>query len=1181
MPDVKSNEREFSSQVVSWLNEFISTGTYPFKDVTGETSIRTVGETTKFPDVQIWLDRSAKQGFCGWELKTPATRADDPELLEAAAAKARAMNADQFVTWNMRHAILWRTPQPLIPVSSSDRVKEYPSIVISLPDDMWTDRLTAARLKERAAEILNDLKTLYFDHTLHQIEADTNFFVGRLSKAVEALFPVLRDALLQRVGGDSKFRQSLQAWGTKQGIANVTAANFYQAVAKQIIYRLLVRILFYLTLQKQWRERLPELGIGGLTGREAREHLKEVFSYARDVDWHAVFEEGLPDEIEMPDSAIREIDSLLIDLKRFSFSHMPHDVIGAVFEKLIPQTERHQLGQYFTPENLVDLVLAFCVRERDDKVLDPTCGTGTFLLRAYNKKMRHLGLVDHKRLLPQIWGVDIAHFPAELATINLFRQDLSNYANFPRIIVKDFFEINPGDSFDFPPPKVDPSSGITKIKEAIPLFDAAVGNFPFIRQELIEKLEKGYKAKLEQVIKNDWLSAYPDAFDIQGNRETIVAELNRNPYAVFDDIDLNLSGQADIYAYLYFHCGRFIKEGGRMGFITSNSWLDVAYGYELQKYMVNNFKIVAVLESRCEPWFEDAAVNTVVTVLERCSNSKNRDENIVSFVKIKKKLADLIPWDPKVDPAKRWYGLDGLVQQIEGAADKHCYVIDGASRKCTLNDVGTADDDDFRIRFVKQSDLKNQLLKEKKTAKWGQYLRAPQVYFDLFEQNNDKFLPLREVSDIKFGIKTGINEFFYPSSSTIEHFGIEDDYLLPIIKSPRNLSRIYVNKYLTSTRLFVCNLSKEELRRRRKLGALKYIEYSEKQITPSGIPYPDVPSVRGRTHWWSLDDITFSDFFVIAFQGERTFFPINEDGVLVSDVFFQGSSKIAANKDILSAWLNSSLNSLLVQTHGRTNLGEGVLKFIGPEIDELLVPKIQLITLEKRIQILEAFQKVTKRPVKPIFEEIKLKDRQQLDGLILEALGLDPAKYLRHVYDSLTELVRERIDLAAMRKKQKQAKVIRNIGELVEQVSKDLIAEGIKTFPDDFLTCKPKPQDCMSVQVPNAPLKFGHYFMGRQRVIDGSGYDYDAPSIAAAKYIIYARKPGEYVICLPYIESLSPKETEKAEALVSRAVQNYESYLKDLFQKINQELLNRTFDHKQAETLSRRIFQELDLPLIA
>jgi len=251
MADVKSNEREFNSQVISWLKEFISGGSYPFEDITGETSVKAPSETTKFPDVQIWLNRATKQGFCGWELKPPAIAADDTALLENAASKARAMNADRFVTWNMRSAILWRTPQAGTAVSATDRVKEYPPIPnISQVDDMWV-KPNDILLKTLARDILDDLKTLKYEGHLHQIEADTTFFVGRLHKSVDVLSPTLRDALLSRIGGDVKFKQALQAWGTKQGIANVDDTEFHQAVAKQIVYRLLVRILFYITLQRQ------------------------------------------------------------------------------------------------------------------------------------------------------------------------------------------------------------------------------------------------------------------------------------------------------------------------------------------------------------------------------------------------------------------------------------------------------------------------------------------------------------------------------------------------------------------------------------------------------------------------------------------------------------------------------------------------------------------------------------------------------------------------------------------------------------------------------------------------------------------------------------------------------------------------------------------------------------------
>ena len=170
-----------------------------------------------------------------------------------------------------------------------------------------------------------------------------------------------------------------------------------------------------------------------------------------------------------------------------------------------------------------------------------------------------------------------------------------------------------------------------------------------------------------------------------------------------------------------------------MGFITANSWLDVAYGYELQKFMLNNFKIIAILESRCEPWFEDAAVNTVVTVLERCSNKADRDNHTAKFVKIEKKLADLIPQDIKLEKTERWGHLEVLVDGIDKAGEEHLGFDKTGKQTNSLNGLETRDDENFRIRIKKQSELLDELSKEGKTAKWGQYLRAPQIYYDVIK----------------------------------------------------------------------------------------------------------------------------------------------------------------------------------------------------------------------------------------------------------------------------------------------------------------------------------------------------------------------------------------------------------------------------------------------------------------
>ena len=618
--------------------------------------------------------------------------------------------------------------------------------------------------------------------------------------------------------------------------------------------------------------------------------MKEYFAKARAIDYLAVFEEDFPDQIGLPAQAVEELADLISDLNRFNFSNMPQDVIGQVFEKLIPDEERHALGQYFTREDLVDLIVAFCVRTKNDEILDPTCGTGTFLMRAYDR-LRYLGVrrVKHRQLLSQLWGVDIAPFPAELATINLYRQNLDDYDNFPRILAMDFSDVKPGQVFEFPPPKPSEDGG-SKIKEKLPIFDGAIGNFPYIRQELIERRIKGYKKDLERVLAEDWLESYPEAFKIKVRDATDISNAKDKSLPLkdfYDRVDLKLSGQADIYAYLFFHTARHLKkDGGRLGFVTSNAWLDVKYGYELQRFFLNNFKILAILESRCEPWFEDPSVNTIVTILERCEDAEERNRHYTKFVKVKRKLAELLPWDLKMAAIARWQGLEKLVYTIEKA--EHLKP-EGSG----LN-IKSYKDDDFRIRMVKQEALLEDLERTGKTVKWGRYLRAPDVYFEILEKCQDKLIPLKEVAKIRFGIKPGITEFFRLTDAKIQHWGIEEEFVKPLVSSLKEIENPVIDPSRVKFKLLKCHEPKGKLRRHGKTGALSYIDFGEKQITTGrgrvgqeGIPYPKVPSVKGRTLWYDVGDREPGEVVVNRFVGERFFFPVNRHGVLISDTFFE------------------------------------------------------------------------------------------------------------------------------------------------------------------------------------------------------------------------------------------------------------------------------------------------------
>lgn len=54
-----------------------------------------------------------------------------------------------------------------------------------------------------------------------------------------------------------------------------------------------------------------------------------------------------------------------------------------MYEELIPPQERHQLGQFYTPEWVCELITKWCIRSPSDTVLDAGLRSGGFLLKAY------------------------------------------------------------------------------------------------------------------------------------------------------------------------------------------------------------------------------------------------------------------------------------------------------------------------------------------------------------------------------------------------------------------------------------------------------------------------------------------------------------------------------------------------------------------------------------------------------------------------------------------------------------------------------------------------------------------------------------------------------------------------------------------------------------------------------
>lgn len=77
---------------------------------------------------------------------------------------------------------------------------------------------------------------------------------------------------------------------------------------------------------------------------------------------------------------------IMTHVRRFRLREADSDVLKILYESLIDRDERHGLGEYYTPDWLAAKVVRHAVdRPLQDKVLDPACGSGTFLFHAVRR----------------------------------------------------------------------------------------------------------------------------------------------------------------------------------------------------------------------------------------------------------------------------------------------------------------------------------------------------------------------------------------------------------------------------------------------------------------------------------------------------------------------------------------------------------------------------------------------------------------------------------------------------------------------------------------------------------------------------------------------------------------------------------------------------------------------------
>ena len=80
------------------------------------------------------------------------------------------------------------------------------------------------------------------------------------------------------------------------------------------------------------------------------------------------------------------VSALARRLARFDWSHVEHDVLKVLYESVISAETRKALGEYYTPDWLANQVVSEVVTDPlNQRVLDPSCGSGTFVFYAVKR----------------------------------------------------------------------------------------------------------------------------------------------------------------------------------------------------------------------------------------------------------------------------------------------------------------------------------------------------------------------------------------------------------------------------------------------------------------------------------------------------------------------------------------------------------------------------------------------------------------------------------------------------------------------------------------------------------------------------------------------------------------------------------------------------------------------------
>lgn len=306
----------------------------------------------------------------------------------------------------------------------------------------------------------------------------------------------------------------------------------------------------------------------------------------------------------------------------YDFKAMPADVLGAVYENYLGHRlskskkgmtldkdagKRKEQGIYYTPNFIVDYIVKHALQpvlERcasaeqllKIKVLDPACGSGSFLIKALEvltEKYKEFGYAGDELTKLQIitgnlYGVDLDDQAVEITRLNLLINSLDGKKKLPLL-----------------------SSNIKCGNSLISGTDA--------------ELKKYFGANFRDKKPFNWEEEFPTVF-AQGGFDVVIG----NPPYVFAR-GQSFSDAEKEYYYQHFHLQQYqintfllfieqgysvLKQSGTFGYIVPNNWLTINSFARLREFILKNTADVSIINA-VDTIFGQASVDTCLLLFQK------------------------------------------------------------------------------------------------------------------------------------------------------------------------------------------------------------------------------------------------------------------------------------------------------------------------------------------------------------------------------------------------------------------------------------------------------------------------------------------------------------------------------------------------------------------------------------